>query len=255
MNVLAAILWGLVGIPVGAFLNVVVERTPERLRLRGMAADRDVPALAWLGVPVQPYLLRGRRPSHPLPRRWLAVEAATVVVFVALGGRFGDDLAIAPMLVLGAALVAVTFVDLEHLRIPDRVTFPALGLALPLVLLVSADHDVTDAVPAALFGSLAFFVLLLVPHLVYPRGMGFGDVKLALLLGLFLGWVGWEPTDGLGRALALVLYALVLGCILGAVFGLVHAAVTKRRGEFPFGPALALGCLVILLVADAPHLT
>jgi leader peptidase (prepilin peptidase) / N-methyltransferase len=129
------------------------------------------------------------------------------------------------------------------------VTFPTLGVALSLILVVSLQHDLSDAVRGALVGSVAYFVLLLVPHLVYPRGMGFGDVKLALLMGLFLGWVGWTPELPVAGPLRLVLYALVLGCLLGALFGGIVTVVTRRRGEFPFGPALALACLVVVLWA------
>ena len=94
-------------------------------------------------------------------------------------------------------------------------------------------------------------MLLFVPHLVYPAGMGFGDVKLALVMGLYLGWLGWAPDSPTSYTgpLRLVLYALMLGCILGVVFGLVSQVATRRRGAFPFGPALALGCLVVVLFA------
>src|SRR5690606_5630333 len=123
--------------------------------------------------------------------------------------------------------------------IPDRITFPALGLGAAGVVAVSLQHDATGPIWGAGVGALVYFVLLLIPHLAYPRGMGFGDVKLALLMGLFLGWLGWESGEEVLGPLRLVLYALMLGCVLGVVFGLVHAAVTRRRGEFPFGPALA----------------
>jgi leader peptidase (prepilin peptidase)/N-methyltransferase len=243
----------LAGVPVGAFLNVVVERTPHKVPLRGAWAEEDIPALAWAGVPVQPFLLRGGRRGRALPGRWLAVEVATVASFAILTSRYGGSTAYLPMLVLAAALVAISFVDLEHLRIPDRITFPALAVSIPAVVIVSMDLDATGALRGAVVGCIAYFLLLLLPHLVYPRGMGFGDVKLALLMGLYLGWVGWTSNEPTAGPLRLVLYALVLGCLMGVVFGLAHAAVTKRRGEFPFGPALAVACLII--VYFAPELT
>ena len=83
--------------------------------------------------------------------------------------------------------------------------------------------------------------------------MGFGDVKLALVMGLYLGWLGWDPDYPVAGPVRLVLYALMLGCLLGVVFGLVMRAVTKERGAFPFGPALAIGCFVVVLFA--PDLT
>jgi leader peptidase (prepilin peptidase) / N-methyltransferase len=246
VNAGAAVLWGAVGVPVGAFLNVVVDRVPVRTPLRAPVDGDPTPPRAWLGVPVQPWLLRGRGDRRA---RWLAVELATAVVFAILGGRYGDSTVVLPMLILGACLVSVSFVDLEHLRIPDRITFPSLALSVPAIVLVSVERDVTGAIWGAVVGAALYFVLLLIPHLAYPRGMGFGDVKLGLVMGLFLGWLGWEQGEEVVGPLRLVLYALMLGCLLGVAFGLVHAAATRRRGEFPFGPALAAACLVVAVWA------
>ncbi|HJR26058.1 MAG TPA: A24 family peptidase, partial [Acidimicrobiales bacterium] len=193
--------------------------------------------------PVQPWLLGDRAG----PRRRLAVELATAATFAALAAQYGDSSVVLPMLVLGAALVAVSFVDLEHLRIPDRLTFPALAVAIPLVVAVSIERDATDALRGAAVGAVAYFAILFVAHLVSPRGMGFGDVKLALLLGLYLGWVGWRPGETLTGPVQYVFYGLMLGCVLGIAFGLAHRAITKDTGGFPFGPALAVSCVVILL--------
>ncbi len=249
MSAVAVVGASALGVPVGAFLNVVIDRVPDKAALRGPRDGEPCPPASWLGVPAQPWLLRaGRVAGGALPRRWLAVELTTALVFGLLAAVY-DDLRLAPLLVLGAALVAISVIDLQLLRIPDRVTFPTLGVALPLVLLVSLRQDDGEAFVAALIGSVAYFVLLLLPHLVYPRGMGFGDVKLALVMGLFLGWLGWSESHPVGGPMQLVLYALMLGCVLGVVFGVVSGIVTKRRGEFPFGPALAAACLVVALYA------
>jgi prepilin signal peptidase PulO-like enzyme (type II secretory pathway) len=177
------------------------------------------------------------------------VELITMAVFAELAVRYGDSSVLVPLLVLGASLVAISVVDLQLLRIPDRITFPTLALAVPLIVAVSVQHDVTDYIRAALLGSAAYFLLLFVTHLVYPAGMGFGDVKLALVMGLYLGWLGWTPLAPLAGPLRLVLYALMLGCLLGVLFGVGVQVVTRRKGAFPFGPALALGCLVVVLFA------
>lgn len=242
MSIATGLLWAAAGIPTGAFLNVVVDRVPDRTPLRAAVDGDPTPPRAWLGLPVQPWVLRGPGPRRA---RWLAVELATAAVFGAFGARYGDTTVVLPLLVLGACLVAVTFVDLEHLRIPDRITFPSLAVAVPAVLLVSWQRDEGDRISGALIGAVVYFVLLLLPHVAYPRGMGFGDVKLALVMGLYLGWLGWAPDEEIVGPFRLVLYALLLGCLLGVVFGLVHAAVTRRRGEFPFGPALAAACVVV----------
>lgn len=243
-----AVLLGLLGIPIGAFLNVVIDRVPSRAPLRGLREGEPVDPVSWGPLPAQPWFLRTGVDRGSLPRRWLWVELATAVVLAVLGARFGDSLRVVPVAVLGAALVAVSVIDLQLLRIPDRVTFPALGLALPLILVVSLRYDDGEAFVAGLVGAATYFVALLLPHLVYPRGMGFGDVKLALLMGLYLGWLGWTPLHPVGEPVQQVLYGLMLGCILGVVFGLISQVVTRRRGEFPFGPALALACLVVISI-------
>lgn len=224
MNVAVAALCALAGIPVGAFLNIVVARVPDRLPLRGAPALERTP-------------------------RWLVVVLVTVAVFAVVGAAFGDTEAVLPVLVLGAALVAVSAVDIEHYRIPDRITFPALGLAAALLVVVSLTLDVTGALGSALVGSAFYFGILLLAHLVSPRGMGFGDVKLALLMGLLLGWWGYVTGPPVAEPIRLVLDALILGCLIGVVFGLAHRAVTRSRDGFPFGPALAVGCMVVLVLA------
>jgi leader peptidase (prepilin peptidase) / N-methyltransferase len=243
---------GAAGLLVGPVLNVLIDRVPTKAPLRGPQDGEASAPMSWLGVPAQPWLFRGGRPgADALPRRWLAVEVVTVAAFMTMATRFAG-LELVAVLWLTAALVTVSVIDLQLLRIPDRITFPALAVAVPLLIAISLLRDRPDAIQAALLGAVVYFVLLLVPHLIAPHGMGFGDVKLALLMGLYLGWVGWTPGYPIAGPLRLVLYALIAGCLIGVVFGLVAQLVTRRRGAFPFGPALALGCLIVL--ADAANL-
>lgn len=253
MHAAAAFVFALAGVPVGSFLNVVIDRVPDKSPLRGTREDEASAPVSLLGMPAQPWLLRRARPMD-LPGRWWQVEVATAAVFALLGARFGFSSTVVPLLVLGASLVAVSVIDLQLLRIPDRVTFPTLAVALPLILGVTL-YQGTDAFLGAVVGALSYFVLLLLPHLVYPRGMGFGDVKLAVVMGLYLGWLGWSEDYPMAGPLQLVLYGLMLGCLLGVVFGVATSLITKRRGEFPFGPALALACLTIVLLAPDLRLT
>ena len=240
------------GLVVGPVLNVLIDRVPSKVPLRGPREGEVVAPQSWLGIPAQPWVLRGGRGTDagPLPGRWLWVEVVTVAAFAELAVRFGETLRLVPLLVLAACLVTVSVVDLQLQRIPDRITFPTLALALPLIVAVSVQQDATDTIRAALIGSVAYFLLLFVTHMVYPAGMGFGDVKLALVMGLYLGWLGWDEEFPVLAPVRLVLYALMLGCIIGVVFGLTVQVVTKRRGAFPFGPALAVGCFVVVLFAN-----
>jgi leader peptidase (prepilin peptidase)/N-methyltransferase len=240
----------LLGLFVGSVLNVLIDRVPDKAPLRGSRDGEPVAPRMWAGVPAQPWLLRrGSADGMSLPARWLWVEVVTGAVFAELALQYGETSVLIPLLVLGACLVTVSVIDLQVQRIPDLITFPTLALALPLLIAVSAQRDVTDSLRGALIGAAAYFGFLFVTHLVYPAGMGFGDVKLAIVMGLYLGWLGWSSDYPVAGPLQLVFYALMLGCVLGVVFGLGVQIVTKRRGAFPFGPALALGCLVIVLFA------
>jgi leader peptidase (prepilin peptidase) / N-methyltransferase len=250
VHALVAVVTPVLGLFVGSVLNVLIDRVPDRVPLRGPRDGEAVPPQSWLGIPAQPWVLRrGRGPEGVLPMRWLWVEVVTVVAFAELAVQFGDSSVLIPLLVLAACLITVSVIDLQLQRIPDRITFPTLALALPLIVAVSWQHDAGGAIKAALIGSATYFLLLFLTHLVYPAGMGFGDVKLALVMGLYLGWLGWDPDFPIAAPVRLVLYGLMLGCILGVVFGLAMRAVTKERGAFPFGPALATGCFVVVLFA------
>lgn len=247
-----AALCAVLGAAVGAVLNVVIDRVPDKLPLRGERDGESCPPVSWFGLPAQPWLARGGRgpEGEPgLPARWLWVELTTAGLWGLMAARYGDSLTLVPLLVLAASLVAVSVIDLQLLRIPDRVTFPTLAAAALLIGVISIARDENDAALAALVGLAVYFVLLLVPHLVYPKGMGFGDVKLALVMGLYLGWLGWTPDDVVTGPLRLVLYALMLGSLLGAVFGVLVQVVTRHKGAFPFGPALAAACIVVCFYA------
>jgi leader peptidase (prepilin peptidase)/N-methyltransferase len=239
------------GLLVGSVLNVLIDRVPYKVPLRGPREGEVVVPESWLGIPAQPWVLRRLRGAvDGLPARWLWVEVVTVVAFVELAVQYGDSWVLLPLLVLAACLVTVSVIDLQLQRIPDRITFPTLALALPLIVLVSVHLDATSTIRGALVGSVVYFLLLFTTHMVYPAGMGFGDVKLALVMGLYLGWLGWDATYPIAGPVRLVLYALVLGCVIGVVFGLAMRAITKDRGGFAFGPALAIGCFVVVLFAS-----
>lgn len=241
---------GALGLLVGAVCNVLVDRVPHKVPLTGPREGESVPPQSWLGIPAQPWILRrGRAADGVLPQRWLWVEIVTVAAFAELALQYGDSLVLVPLLVLAACLVTVSVIDLQLQRIPDRITFPTLAIALPLIVIVSAYYDASATVRGALVGSASYFLLLFVTHMIHPAGMGFGDVKLALVMGLFLGWLGWDADFPILGPVRLVLYALVIGCVLGVGFGLAMRAVTKDRGGFAFGPALAIGCFVVVLFA------
>jgi leader peptidase (prepilin peptidase)/N-methyltransferase len=183
----------------------------------------------------------------PLARRaQIAVAVVNGVLWAADANKFNTWWAILPYGFLFSVLVAVSVVDLRIYRIPDRIVFPSL-LAMGVLLTATSIrlHDL-GSMKYALAGLVAYFTILFLFHVIYPRGMGFGDVKLALLMGLSLGWLGGTVFN----AIYLVLIALFLGCVLGILFGIVVRLMKGRGGAFPFGPALALGCVYVILTFE-----
>ncbi|MGH9103308.1 MAG: prepilin peptidase [Acidimicrobiales bacterium] len=229
----------LAGLVVGSFVNVVVYRVPRGLSVvsprsacpscsKTITARDNVPVLSWLA-------LRGRCRSCAvrIPLRYPAVELATAALFVALAARLGADAALPAFWLLVAALVAISAVDLERRLVPSRILYPSLVAGGVLLVLAAAAEGSWGRLWRAAAGGAIGFVALGVVHLVYPRGMGFGDVRLAGLLGVYLGWIG----------LAEVAVGLFLGFLTGSVVGLGLVAFAGRTGrsELPFAPFLAAG--------------
>jgi leader peptidase (prepilin peptidase)/N-methyltransferase len=224
---------------VGSFLNVVIDRVPDKSPLRGERDGEASAPVSFLGVPAQPWLLRNRG-QQELPGRWWQVELVTAAVFALIGARYGFSSTAVPLLLLGASLVAVSVIDLQLLRIPDRITFPTLAIAIPLIALIAVTDDRSGSLRAGLLGAAVYFALLFVPHLIYPAGMGFGDVKLALALGVALGWYGWAVLFAGGFA------GFLFGALYGA--GLMVMRRAGRRTGIPFGPFMIAGALTGLLL-------
>jgi leader peptidase (prepilin peptidase)/N-methyltransferase len=246
----------LLGLAVGSFLNVVIHRVPRkesvvspRSRCPGCGtelANRDnVPVVSWL-------LLRGRcrTCSEPISGRYPAVEVLTAVVFAAVGAAIaaldgGDQLGAVPLfLVLAGVLVAVSFIDIEHFLVPNKVLIAGSATATPFLVLAALTADEGgERLVRSLLGVLAAGGALLVLNLISPRGMGMGDVKLAAFEGAFLGWLGWGH----------VFLGLFLGFLLGSVGGLTLIALRlrTRKDHIPFAPFLAAGALLTVVLGDA----
>jgi leader peptidase (prepilin peptidase)/N-methyltransferase len=243
----------LAGVPVAGFLNVLIDRVPERLPLRAEQQEGEACAPVRVGLPLQPYLLRRGRcaDGEALPRRYLWVELATAALFALTWWRWGDTVVVYPVLVFAAALVATSTIDLQVHRIPDRIVFPALGLSILLIVAVVVHLDAGETFKGALIGMVTYFLILFPFNLINPRWMGFGDVKLALLLGLFLGWFGWGRRVGVAwvGSVQFVFYGTIIGMLAGVIGGLVLTGFKMRR-HFPLGPFIAAGALFVVLFAS-----
>lgn len=224
------------GLAVGSFLNVVVHRLPRGESLNhpgshcpscGHAVRRrdNVPVVSWL-------VLRGRCRDcgAPISPRYPLLEGVTAVLWVAVvAAKWDDGLDIALGLVLVTLMVAVVPIDLEHRLILNKLTYPAAVVALVLGLALDPG-----GVPEQLIAGVAAGMFFLVAALVRPGGMGLGDVKLATVMGLYLG-----------RAVAPAIFvALISGVLVGGVVIARVGVAAGRRTKVPFGPFLALGALV-----------
>ena len=261
------------GLVVGSLLTMVIDRVPDRLPLfrpgprcphceAPIAARHLVPVLSW-------FMLRGRCAAcrEPITVAYPIVEGVTALAFVCAVLRIGPHWTVVAYWLFFATLIAVSVVDLFNYVIPDRIVFPSLGASFALIVAISLYYDDPSAISGALVGMLVYAVMLGLPFVIRPNALGFGDVKLALLMGLFLGW-----TDDSLNAVRLVLISLVLGCLIGLTIGaglflarkisgrdllvdpLVESGELEPRGglfgtTFPFGPALAIGAGMGVLFA------
>lgn len=245
MEIYFGVLLAVVGLLIGSFLNVVIARVPagesvvsprSRCPRCGteISARDNIPVVSWL-------LLRGRCRScaEPISVRYPLVELGHAALWLVMLAAVGWTWELPAYLYLASVGLALAVIDLDTKRLPDPLTLPSylvVGLLLLLPALADGDWSAYLRAWLAAVALFAFYFLLLV---VYPGGMGFGDVKLAGVLGLALGWLGW----------GVLLVGGFLGFFLGAVVGggLMLVRRAGRKSKIPFGPFMLLGTLIGVL--------
>lgn len=262
MPLLATVV-GVTGLSIGSFLNVVVYRVP-----RGVSIVRPASACPGCGmqirardnVPVLSWLLLGRRCREcriPISARYPLVEALTALAFVIVALAFAPAvvgaeglpatlaaaLTLAAYLVLAAVSIALSAIDLELRRLPNPIVLTAFvagaGLLVPAIVLSGR----TELLVSAGVGVGASFLFYLLLALIGPGGMGMGDVKLAGVLGLYLGALGWAPlVVGVAAAFA-------VGAIAGAIVLIARRSLRDR--SLPFGPWMFVGAWIGIFGGDA----
>jgi leader peptidase (prepilin peptidase)/N-methyltransferase len=230
---------GLLGLLVGSFLNVVVARVPE-----GRSVVRPASACPHCGAPIAPrdnvpivsWLLLGGRSrccGEPISRRYPVVEACTAIAFALVAAWAGLSWLLPALLYLVAISVALALIDVEHHRLPNAIVLPSylvagVLLVIPALAAAQPGRLVRMAAGAAVTYGVYFLLMF-----INPRGMGFGDVKLAGILGGYLGWFSW------GSAVVGGFLAFAVGGAAGILLILVRRAGMKTM--IPFGPYMLIG--------------
>ncbi len=254
--ILLSLFAGVLGLAIGSFLNVIIYRIPAGRSIVTPASAcpicgssirgyDNVPVVSW-------FVLRGkcRNCAAPISARYPLVELGTGVFFVAVAvyfapailaaphtrGLVGELLVLAAFLYLAAVSVALALIDIDVHKLPNRIVLPAYAVGAALFTaasIVSSDYSILLRVGIAM---AALFLSYFLMAFVYPAGMGLGDVKLAGVLGLYLGWIGW------GAVVVGALGAFILGGIYA--FVLILGKRANRKSGIPFGPWMLAGAWI-----------
>jgi leader peptidase (prepilin peptidase)/N-methyltransferase len=254
------------GACVGSFLNVCIHRLPaDESVIRpasrcprcgaGIAWRDNVPILSWFWLGA-----RCRRCRAPIAARYPLVEAVTGALAVGALAVFGPSVRAAIAFAFTAALLLITFIDIDHRFIPDEVSLPGVAVGLAVSFLPGGVTLLEAVAGALLGGSVLWLVAWTYERATSVEGMGLGDVKLLAMIGAFLGWKAVP---------AVLVIASVTGSLAGLAVMLAPARRARqrrvvqrlglrallpsvrraaRRTEIPFGPFLALGAVLVLYV-------
>ena len=238
VNIYMAVIACVLGLVLGSFLNVCIYRIPIQKSIvnPGSCCRNCSSPVRWYdNIPILSYLiLRGRcrKCRTPIGFRYPLVEALAGALSLALFLRHGLSFSYLHLLILSLALVAITFIDLDHMIIPNLISIPGIIIGVPASLLVPYI-----SLPESLIGILAgggsFYLIALGYSLVTGKeGMGGGDIKLMAMIG---AWLGWQPLP------IIVLLSALTGTVVGGIY--IIASGKGARARIPFGPFLALGAL------------
>ena len=246
---LVVVACAVMGLLIGSFLTVVVDRVPRGASIvappsacgacgNRLTAPDLVPVFSWL-------VLRGkcRHCGAKIGIEPIVVELANATLFVLFALEFGADAVVPAYCILAAALVALVWIDLREFRLPREITYTAFALGSIALVVAALVNDEPERIWQAYLGAGIALALMGGIYLASRGGMGEGDVRLAPLLGLYLGYL--NP--------GIVPVGLFLGFLLGAVVGVAMMAVGKggRKTALPFGPFLAAGTVVAVFAGQS----
>ncbi len=233
------------GLVIGSFLNVCIYRIPreESIVFPGSHCPQCAAPLKWYhNIPVVSYLsLRGKCGfcGHPISPVYPLVELITGAISLALFLKFGPSVTFIALFLFCAALVTISFVDLEHRIVPDVISLPGIAAGL-LFSLLRPDITFLQSLLGAAIGGGSLLAVIYGYYLLTKReGMGMGDVKLLAMIGAFLGWKS-------------ILFVILCSSFAGALVGLAIMALKRKNLKFaiPFGPFLSFGAIFYLFFGE-----
>lgn len=236
------------GLVFGSFATVLASRVPDEESIGGrsrcpscgaqIAARDNIPVISWL-------LLRGRCRSCGTTIAWTypVIELTTAALFVFVVAQGWPIMRTLAWLWCTPTAVALAVIDFRLKRLPNALTWPAFGGATLLLVADAGTSGDWASLRSALIGALALSGFYLALNLLSRGGMGMGDVKLALTIGLLTGYAGWKQ----------VISASFIAFLVGATVGIVLMAMKRagRKTALPFGPFMLLGLYASLLVPSA----
>lgn len=246
LNVAVVVLALVLGLLIGSFLNVVIAREPKGesvVRPRSACPACGTPIAARDNLPVVSYLLlrgQARCCGAPISSRYPLVELGTGVAFGVVAAWTGPSWRLPALLYLVAIAIPLIAIDLADHRLPDLITLPSYPIGAALLVVAALGEGEPHRLITAAACGVGLWLFYDVLHILYRSGMGFGDVKLGGILGMYLGWFG-------------VRYAIMgtfFGFLVGAVLGLalMLAGRANRKTPIPFGPFMLLGAFLALAV-------
>lgn len=241
----------MVGGSVGAVVCSLIGNEVRAPRLLEPFPEAELPAVCRtchqrfrpprLGLHVNRSLLRGHCPTckHPASRVPVLAELAVIAMGALVGWRITNPGWLPAYLLFGFVLVAVVFVDGRLHLISTKLVYPSAVAALGVFVVTAAISGEPERLKWMLIGGLGASAFIWLLWIVYPAGMGPGDARLSLFLGMFLGWLGWRH----------VVIGIFLGFLLGSMGGLVLVGFRRAgfKSQLAFGPYLALGALLVVL--------
>ena len=234
-----------IGAAVGSFLNVCIYRLPQGLSIaapRSFCPACQTPIRAYDNIPIISFLILGgkcRKCRAPISWRYPLVEALTGALALALFLKMGLTLSFASHFCFVAALVVITFIDLDHRLIPDVISLTGIVIGFLLALLGITIGIWNSLIGIAVGGGSLYLVAIAYEAVTKREGMGGGDVKLLAMIG---AWLGWQA----------VLFTLFFSSLLGSLIGGSVMMLKKEDGKYaiPFGPFLALAALAYVFFGE-----